>query len=191
MTHLITRAAAKREGLTRYFTGEPCIRGHISERHTVNGDCNVCACAKKRAYKRLHASTVNAANQRYRRENLEAAKAREAGLRIRNAEQMRKNAARYRASELGRTGHAARESKRRSDLLQRTPSWSDANAIQEVYVQAARLTAETGVPHDVDHVFPLKGKLVSGLHVANNLRPIHASINRRKHNKFDPDCVGD
>lgn len=190
MTHLITRAEAKREGLTRYFTGDPCIRGHIAERHTANGDCNVCACAKKRAYKRLHASTVNAANQRYRRDNLEAAKAREASLRQRNADQMRINGARYRSSERGRTMHAARESRRRADLLQRTPLWSDATAIEKIYAEAVRLSIETGIPHDVDHVIPLKGKLVSGLHVANNLRPVHASINRRKHNQFDPELFG-
>lgn len=189
MTGMITRAEAKRSGLTRYFTGEPCIRGHIAERHSVNGDCVLCACAKKSAYKRRNAATVNAANKRYRRENLEVVKAREAELRRRNADQIRISAARYRASERGRVRHAARESQRRADLLQRTPPWSDAAAVERVYVEAARLTIETGVPHDVDHIFPLKGKLVSGLHVANNLRPIHASINRRKHNRFDPEIL--
>lgn len=36
------RAKAKALGLTYYFTGQPCSRGHISKRITANGVCHEC-----------------------------------------------------------------------------------------------------------------------------------------------------
>ena len=50
MTNLISYAEAKAQGLTTYFTGKPCKRGHIALRH-VNGGCKECDAAKKRAWR--------------------------------------------------------------------------------------------------------------------------------------------
>ncbi len=44
----------------------------------------------------------------------------------------------------------------------------------------------TGIKWHVDHVIPLRGKLVSGLHVWNNLQVIPAVVNVRKNNAFVP-----
>src|SRR5512139_2332428 len=45
----ITREQAKASGLTRYFTGKPCVRGHFSERRTASGSCLVCINEDKQA----------------------------------------------------------------------------------------------------------------------------------------------
>jgi hypothetical protein len=45
---LITRSEAKAAGLTKYFTGKPCKRGHICERY-MNGGCSECSHARGRA----------------------------------------------------------------------------------------------------------------------------------------------
>jgi hypothetical protein len=82
-----------------------------------------------------------------------------------------------------RARKAAETAKRRAAKLQRTPAWADNDAIKAVYAEARRLTRETGVPHQVDHVVPLRGKLVSGLHVQNNLLVIPAVENGRKFNR--------
>lgn len=69
--------------------------------------------------------------------------------------------------------------------LQRTPSWANLPAIQAIYIEAARLTTQTGIPHEVDHIYPLQGEFVSGLHVEQNLQIITRRQNRSKHNRVD------
>lgn len=66
-----------------------------------------------------------------------------------------------------------------------TPTWADRELIKELYTLAQKLTEQTGIPHEVDHVIPLQGKTVSGFHVENNLQVIPATENRRKSNKFN------
>lgn len=70
---------------------------------------------------------------------------------------------------------------------QRTPSWADEEKIREIYNLAKKIRKETGVKHEVDHIIPLRGKLVSGLHVPENLRIITEHENRVKRNSFDPE----
>jgi hypothetical protein len=80
---------------------------------------------------------------------------------------------------------AAYEGKRRSAQLQRTPVWDkDAHLIVAKYQLANMLTRETGKPHHVDHIIPLQGKNVSGLHVFSNLRVIPGEDNVKKSNKY-------
>lgn len=58
-------------------------------------------------------------------------------------------------------------------------------AIAALYAKAALLTRTTGRSHVVDHIIPLKGRTVSGLHVESNLRVIERSENARKSNKWE------
>lgn len=73
----------------------------------------------------------------------------------------------------------------RAKMLGRMPTWADKKAIRAVYAEARRLTQETGIVHHVDHVIPLNGRDVSGLHVENNLQVLTDTENRRKHNHFE------
>lgn len=75
---------------------------------------------------------------------------------------------------------AAIRAKARAATVGRVASWADLHAIEAFYSEAARLTRETGVAHEVDHVIPLKGETVSGLHVETNLQIITRSQNRAK-----------
>ena len=80
---------------------------------------------------------------------------------------------------------AALECKRRAAKIQRTPAWDPhAHLIIAKYQLAAMLTKASGIEHHVDHIIPLQGKKVSGLHVFSNLRVIPGSDNVKKSNKY-------
>ena len=81
---------------------------------------------------------------------------------------------------------AALSGKRRSAKLNRTPKWLTADDIehmQALYSVAAMIQRESGVEYHIDHIIPLQGKFVSGLHVPDNLRVIPAVDNLKKSNK--------
>lgn len=77
--------------------------------------------------------------------------------------------------------------KRQAAKLQRTPPWLTKQQLQDIeafYSHAVALGTKTGVMHHVDHIVPLRGKIVSGLHVPWNLQVITAVENSKKHNSL-------
>lgn len=78
--------------------------------------------------------------------------------------------------------------KYRAAKIQRTPPWltkDDFWMIEEAHHLAVLRTKLTGVDWHVDHIAPLQGELISGLHVPWNLQVIPAAENVRKSNKFE------
>lgn len=80
--------------------------------------------------------------------------------------------------------HAAICAARRAARLQATPAWADRKAIALIYVEARKVSADTGVLHHVDHFYPLRGRTVCGLHVEGNLRVLRAEENWRKSSRM-------
>ena len=81
----------------------------------------------------------------------------------------------------------AKETSRKTAKLQRTPEWltpDDHWMIEQAYDLAAFRTAMFGFAWHVDHIIPLQGKNVSGLHVPSNLQVIPALVNIAKNNHF-------
>jgi len=73
----------------------------------------------------------------------------------------------------------------RSRKIDAEPSWlspEDKARTDNIYKTAAKISERTNKPHDVDHVVPLRGENVCGLHVWWNLAIIPASMNRSKGN---------
>ena len=73
----------------------------------------------------------------------------------------------------------AKNARRRAAKLQATPPWADVVYIKSIYEKAA----EAGM--HVDHIIPLQGELVCGLHVECNLQLITPAENSSKGNRFD------
>ena len=109
--------------------------------------------------------------------------ARQAKSRLARKDSIREYQRRYAALNKGKK--AAHCAKRHAAKLRATPPWADLAAIERVYALAAEMTRQTGELHHVDHIAPLQGDIVCGLHVAENLRVITALENIRKHNRFE------
>ena len=74
---------------------------------------------------------------------------------------------------------------RRAAKIQRTVSWGDPVAIRNMYEECALLNYKHGKGmYHVDHILPLQGKTVSGLHVEGNLQIMLAKDNLTKSNKY-------
>ena len=83
---------------------------------------------------------------------------------------------------------AAKTAKYRASKLQRTPPWltnEDFSVMRAFYRVAKKLTEVTGEPYHVDHIIPLQGELVSGLHVPTNLQVIKGVDNLSKGNRIN------
>ena len=87
----------------------------------------------------------------------------------------------YRRQNLARDSE--RSMRRWAKKVSATPIWANEGKIMEVY-ELAKEFRDAGFDVHVDHIVPLQGKLVSGLHVEQNLRVCLAGVNRAKGNRY-------
>lgn len=163
-----------------------------AEYHAENREAN-----RKRSaeYYANNRDQLRAAHAAWHRENAEKVAERKATYRLENPEK-------FRGKRVGDTGYlgylaqwrklnrakvTAASNKRRAQKLCATPAWANFDAIEELYEVAAAATEIFDTPFEVDHIVPLKSKLVCGLHWEGNMRVITKDENRRKKNSVWPD----
>jgi len=103
---------------------------------------------------------------------------------IENAQRMRDHRRKWKKANPGIV--AADTRSRQLKKVKATPNWLSAeqkNKIVDIYKRAAEITKQTGLPHDVDHIIPIRGKAVCGLHVPWNLQILTRTENARKSNR--------
>jgi hypothetical protein len=189
MDHPKSRKEAVAAGAKFYFTGEPCVRGHVALRK-VKGSCLECvkedwAVDNERRKGKPKTEAAVAAGRRYYEKNREAVIARASA---RPAEEKRRNRAEYkdRNVDVVRADTSVRKRRHR----EATPKWLtkiERLKMRDLYVQARKMTELTRERYVVDHIVPLRGEEVCGLHVPWNLRVITQDDNLKKSNKLvDP-----
>jgi 5-methylcytosine-specific restriction endonuclease McrA len=188
-----TRAEAKATGATHYFTGEPCKHGHIAPRKT-KGACVECVREEGRKSAVTRAKYFAEYNKR---EDVKDAKhdwylrnrdavIERAATRPQEVKREYQKAWKDRNSLWVRADTKARRRKHRDA----TPPWltkKEKTEIRQLYQMAITMTKTTGEQYVVDHIIPLRGEFVCGLHVPWNLRVITQAQNLEKSNKLiDP-----
>jgi hypothetical protein len=143
----------------------------------------------KRSYYLKYAERIKAKGRLYHKNNAEKIKARGELYRSKNKltlrERKRLGALKWRHNNPHLA--AAMQQKQRSTRSKRVPKWLNSlhyEEISKIYFKACQKSKQTGIKHQVDHIVPLRGKNVSGLHVPWNLQVIPALDNARKGNKF-------
>ena len=182
-----TRKEAKKLGIKYYFTGQPCIRGHVALRKT-KGSCLECmkqdwVIDNKKRSEKPKSEASKAAGRRYYEKNKEAVKAR-ANARPPEEKQNNRNKHKEKNPDLYKALVSVRKRRHR----QATLKWITAEqklAMRQLYLQAIKLTKLTGERYVVDHIVPLISDVVCGLHVPWNLRVITQEENLRKSNKLE------
>lgn len=169
------RAAARALGQSRYFTGLPCKKGHITERLVSNSNCVACLSQTTDAWRSENREHVNELDRARYAANPDVSRAKSKA----SSGTPAKSASWKKWAAENRPYLRERDRAHAAGLSQRTPAWSDREACRQVYESCPE-------GYEIDHEIPLFGKLVSGLHVPNNLRPLPIAVNRAKGNTFDP-----
>lgn len=148
----------------------------------------------KKLYAKANQEQIKTSQKAYREANRERLKEKDKEYYRKNIERFKDERKKYLKeyfnTEHGKTIRRVQLARRRSSQLQRTPYWlteADLEKIRCKYAVAQRKTDSTGEKWVVDHIIPLKGKFVSGLHVPANLRVVKNTTNCRKSNHFDID----
>ena len=174
---IISRKDAIAQNLSHYFTGLPCKYGHIAKRN-IYAQCMECNRLKintgqyklgRKAYRKL-CRLEGRPEKSYRtiEQNVEYCRR----FRQKNPTY---SADRHRADpSISRAWNALYKARK----AKRTPPWVDLDAIKFFYE-----CCPDGF--HVDHVIPLFGKKISGLHVAENLQWLPAKDNLSKSNKWE------
>lgn len=171
---LITRSEARAKGLKHFFTGVPCKHGHVALRYTSVKTCVECGRNYVRQSRLDNPEWWLKKDRTFRAKNPEKTKEACRKWREANRTAASKSSDNWRRKNLARD--AARAAKRRANRVQATLPGYDAD-IAEIY-----RTCPEG--WHVDHIVPLRGKEVCGLHVPWNLQHLPAEVNLSKSNRF-------
>ena len=165
------RAVAIENGEQYYFTGKPCINGHVGVRRVKDRKCKVCELEATKQYANENTKKVR------ERKKLSYIKCREHNL-LQKQEYRKANG--HKINALNKAYKIRK--------MNRIPKWVTADEmwlIKEAYTLAKLRTKLHGFSWHVDHILPLQGDLVSGLHVPTNLQVIPWLDNVKKKNKFE------
>lgn len=147
----------------------------LSQKKISNYICNSCKRKSRRDYYKDHKETELSNRREYNKK-----------WKLDNKVHVSSYNKKYLSSYYVNNKHiyVAHSAKRRSIKLKATPEWADLEKIKLVYEKAKWLESITGLKYHVDHVIPLQGDNICGLHIWENLQILEKSINLSKRNKF-------
>lgn len=150
------------------------------------GSCKICCATVKKNYRLNNIEKYKEMKKQQYISTSEIVKQRTKLFKINNPDKIKIYKKTY--NQKNKAGCNIRTSKRRCMLLNAIPDWlteDHFNSINEFYKKASDLQKQTGIKYHVDHIIPIQGKTVCGLHVPWNLQILEASANISKSNKLE------
>ena len=170
---------------------KPVTDFYLCKKSSYSSWCKECHNLARKQYRKDYYQNnkdkMKANTKRYRKDNHDSILAKEAIYRRDNKEILAERGAEYHKNNP--TASRTQTAKYRAVKLQRTPQWANVDKIKEIYLDCGEINNMARIVGSVekfvvDHIIPLLGENVSGLHVENNLQIITDSENARKGNKF-------
>jgi hypothetical protein len=151
-----------------------------SHKDGFNSQCKICVDYNCDVYDKGHSEKIRTHKKNWEIRNPEKAKALKVSYKENNPEKLKATKKNWKSNNIGRVN--ADTAKRRAAKLLRTPPWLSVEQIEEIrnfYIEAKDLQwlSSPTDPFTVDHIVPLQGENVSGLHVPWNLQILPRSIN--------------
>jgi hypothetical protein len=138
--------------------------------------------AKVRKWQSANPGKVKAASKKYYESHLEGRKAAVRQWYHATRGERHKTQAVYREANVDKRREAEVQRRRAQRIVL---SWADKPLMRDFY-SLARIYRDAGIDCHVDHIVPLRSKLVCGLHVQDNLTVLLASDNMAKGNRHWP-----
>ena len=160
-----------------------CFGKHKRNKDGLKTECKDCSKAYMKAYYQNNKERMDSKNKEYTAKNRQRVSAYKREYDKENRENLNAQKRKWAVENKGYYAHKSAE--RRCYKLDATPPWSDLDRIKTIYTACQKVTEMTRKEHHVDHIIPLKGENICGLHVWWNLRIVPAKINLSKGNRVD------
>lgn len=147
--------------------------------------CKDCLLAKNKANREKSKDKIKARKQAYYLENKETINEKNRKNYLANRRDRLETNKRWK--KLNHHKVISNVSLRKEKIRKATPKWLSPQqkaAIEDLYWLAKDLSAISGETYHVDHIIPLRGENVCGLHVPWNLQILPADINLAKSNNL-------
>jgi hypothetical protein len=156
-----------------------------SKRGGRQPNCKACVAARSKVFYKKNKVRLTAYHKAYREQNKQRRVARDKAWYEQNKEIAAERRRAWREQNPAKSSAMCR--RYQAKKLNATPAWVDTSEILDFYEAARAFRIYTGQEYHVDHIVPLQGKTVCGLHVPANLQVLPLPENTSKQNRHWPD----
>ncbi len=160
-----------------------------SKKSGIKDLCKICNTQRVKKWQASNPEKIKISHAKYRLEHSDKRKAWAKLDRAKNPSLYRERWIKWKSEnqEKHKVNVTNQRVRHKAGKLKATPAWGNRDEIKEFYKTAQGLSMILGEWYEVDHIVPLRSKIVCGLHVETNLQVLLKSENVMKSNRYWPD----